>query len=243
MGRQWHARVVGIRRVAALLLVLLVAACQGSTTGTSGGSHFPRPDRPVARIVSPSYSSEAERDAAGEAERVMDRLGIAPGGRVADIGAGDGYYTVRLARRLRPGATLYATDVEATYLDGLRARLAREGVTGVTVLQGRPRDPKLPSGSIDVAILSHMYHEIENPYEFLYRLQPSLAPGARVGVIDMDRPTPDHGTPPGLLRCELAAVGYRQLDFVWLAPADGYLAIFTPPETLSPAGAIRPCRQ
>jgi hypothetical protein len=96
---------------------------------------------------------------------------------------------------------------------------------------------------VDVAILSHMYHEIENPYEFLYRLRPSLAPGARVGVIDMDRPTPDHGTPPGLLRCELAAVGYQQLDFVWLAPADGYLAVFTPPETLPPAGAIRPCRQ
>jgi len=242
MGRQWHARVVGIRRVAALLLVLLVAACQGSTTGASGGSHFSRPDRPVARIVSPSYSSEAERDAAGEAERVMDRLGIAPGGRVADIGAGDGYYTVRLARRLRPGATLYATDVEAAYLDGLRARLAREGVTGVTVLQGRPRDPKLPSGSIDVAILSHMYHEIENPYEFLYRLQPALRPGGRVGIIDVDKPTQDHGTPPALLRCELAAVGYRQLEVVPLTPAAGYLAVFAPPSSLPAIESIKACK-
>jgi hypothetical protein len=88
-----------------------------------------------------------------------------------------------------------------------------------------------------------MYHEIENPFEFLHRLQPSLAPGARVGIIDMDRPTQRHGTPPALLRCELAAVGYRQLDLISLAPADGYLAVFARPEGLPPAGAIRPCRQ
>lgn len=225
----------------AVLLIHLAGAAQAQDR--PGVAGFPAPDRPVAGIVSPEYSDEKTRDGHGEAERVMDRLGIKPPQRVADIGAGLGYYTVRIARRLGSGATIYATDVKAEYLDRLRARLAREGIAGVTRILGLPRDPRLPLHSVDVAILSHMYHEIENPYEFLYRLQPSLAPGARVGVIDMDRPTPDHGTPPGLLRCELAAVGYRQLDFVWLAPADGYLAVFTPPETLPPAGAIRPCRQ
>jgi hypothetical protein len=96
--------------------------------------------------------------------------------------------------------------------------------------------------SVDVVILSHMYHEIENPYEFLYRLQSALAPGARVGIIDTDEPTQRHGTPPALLRCELAAVGYRELNFVLLAPADGYLAIFAPPDTLPKPEAITPCR-
>jgi hypothetical protein len=125
----------------------------------------------------------------------------------------------------------------------LRARLARERITGVQLIVGKPRDPGLPADSVDVAIRSHMYHEIENPYEFLYRLQPSLTPGARVGIIDMDRPTQNHGTPPALLRCELASVGYRQLDVALLSPADGYLAVFARPVTLPPAGAIRPCRQ
>ena len=111
------------------------------------------------------------------------------------------------------------------------------------VILGLPRDPRLPAAFADVAILSHMYHEIENPYEFLYGLQPALAPGARVGMIDMDRPTQRHGTPPALLRCELAALGYRQLDFALLAAADGYLAVFAPPETLPQADAIKPCRQ
>lgn len=59
----------------------------------------------------------------------------------------------------------------------------------------------------------------------------------------MDRPTQRHGTPPALLRCELAAVGYRPVDLVSLAPADGYLAVFARPESLPPPGAIRPCRQ
>jgi ubiquinone/menaquinone biosynthesis C-methylase UbiE len=173
----------------------------------------------------------------------MERLNIGAGTRVADIGAGDGYYTVRLARRLGPAATLYATDVEAKYLDGVRARLVREGIQGVTLILGRPRDSRLAPGSVEVAILAHMYHEIENPYEFLYRLPPALAPGGRVGIVDVDKPTQEHGTPPALLRCELAAVGYREVELRSLAPADGYLAIFTPPDTLPAPASIAPCRQ
>jgi len=224
-----------------LLLAAVVWAAQPQDTpGTPG---FPAPDRPVAGIISPEYSNEQTRDGHGEAERVLSLLGIRPGQRVADIGAGLGYYTVRIARRLGLGATIYATDVKREYLDQLRVRLARERISGVQLILGLPRDPRLPTNSVDVAILSHMYHEIENPYEFLYRLQPSLAPGARVGIIDMDRPTQSHGTPPALLRCELSAVGYRQVDFVVLSPADGYLAVFTRPVNLPPAGAIKPCRQ
>ena len=108
---------------------------------------------------------------------------------------------------------------------------------------GSPGTQCSPPASIDVAILSHMYHEIENPFEFLYRLRPALSPNARIGIIDADRPTQDHGTPPALLRCELAAVGYRQVDFLQLAPAEGYLAIFVPPDDLPPLESIKPCRQ
>ena len=229
--------------VSVLVFVLIHIGWPAEAQDRSGPQSFPVPDRPVAGIVSPEYSDEPTRDAHGEAERVLDRLSIKPPLRVADIGAGLGYYTVRLARRLGPGATIYATDVKAEYLDQLRTRLAREGIAGVTLILGLPRDPRLPPDSVDVAILSHMYHEIENPYEFLYRLQPSLAAGARVGIIDMDRPTKQHGTPSGLLRCELAAVGYRQLDLVSLAPADGYLAVFARPDALPPARAIPACRK
>jgi predicted methyltransferase len=226
--------------VAGVLLVLAIEAVPGRAIAQDA-LRFPTPDRPVARIIAPAYSNEAKRDRLGEAERVMDRLGIKPGLRVADVGAGDGYYTVRLARRLGPAATIYAQDVEPRYLRGLVKRLEREGIRGVTLVQGTPGDPNLPRDSVDVAILSHVYHEIENPYEFFHRLWPTLAKGARVAIIDVNKPTHDHGTPPYLLRCELAALGYREVDYTSLAPADGYLAVFSPPETLPAPGSIRPC--
>ncbi|HMB33695.1 MAG TPA: class I SAM-dependent methyltransferase [Methylomirabilota bacterium] len=235
MTRSRHARLW------VALSLLLASPALGASSGTPGV--FPAPDRPVASITSPTYSDEKTRDAHGEAERVMDRLGVAPGKRVADIGAGLGYYTVRLVRRLGAGATVYATDVNREFLGQLQARLHKERIQGVHVILGEPRDPKLPPHSVDVAILSHMYHEIENPYEFLYRLWPALASGARVGIIDTEVPTQRHGTPPALLRCELAAVGYRELDFASLTPADGYLAIFAPPESLPAPESIRVCSQ
>jgi ubiquinone/menaquinone biosynthesis C-methylase UbiE len=230
--------------IAALTLAAALAwSCATPGDQVASGVRFPKPDRPVAAIVSPEYSNEQTRDRHQEAERVMDRLGIRPGMRVADIGAGLGYYTVRLARRLGPSAAIYAQDVSAEYLGQLRARLERDRVRGVTLVLGTPGDPRLPPASIDVAILSHMYHEVVNPFEFLYRLHSSLAPGARVAIIDLDKRTPDHGTPPALLRCELAAVGYRQVDFTVLAPADGYLAVFAPPAVLPPVESIKPCKQ
>ena len=199
---------------------------------------FPTPDRPVAPIITPAYSDERTRDERGEAARVLDRLDVRSGMRVADIGAGDGYYTVRLARR---GAVVWAEDIKAEYLDRLRTRLARERIAGVTVVHGTSGDPKLPAARIDLAILAHVYHEVENPYELFYRLRPALAPGARVAIVDNDKPTQEHGTPPALLRCEMAALGYRPVDFLPLAPADGYLAVFTPPAVLPPIETIRRC--
>ena len=224
-----------------LILFLLAAGPFWSGETAQKELAFPTPDRPVAPIVSAAYSDEKTRDSNGEAERVMDRIGIRPGFRVADIGAGEGYYTVRLAQRLGSSATIYAEDVKSDYLKRLEVRLEKDGIRGVRLVLGMPNNPKLILNSVDVALLSHVYHEIENPYEFFYRLRPALAADARIAIIDVDRPTQDHGTPPALLRCELEAVGYRQIDFISLAPADGYLAIFVPPPELPPVSLIRPC--
>src|SRR5258708_13973097 len=95
----------------------------GQAPDTVRATDFPAPDRPVARIVSPEYSDEDTRDTHGEAARVLTRLGIVRGQRVADIGAGLGYYTVRAARRLGPGAMPYATNVKSNHLQRLPSRL------------------------------------------------------------------------------------------------------------------------
>ena len=81
-------------------------------------------------------------------------------------------------------------------------------------------------GSFHRVLMVHMYHEIESPYEFLWRLRPSLTPDGQVVVVDADRPTEHHGTPPELLKCEFAAVGYALVAMRRMPSAGGYLAIF-----------------
>ncbi|MBO0716744.1 MAG: SAM-dependent methyltransferase, partial [Rhizobiales bacterium] len=103
---------------------------------------------------------------------------------------------------------------------------------------------RLPVGSLDIAILVHMYHEIAQPYGLLYNLVPALKSGARVGILDAYGPTSEHGTPPSLLRCELAAVGYRQVSFDRLKGSDAFLAIFAPPTIAgrTPPDAMVACK-
>jgi len=234
------------------LLLLIMLSPPGRAAGYQDGlappgvpaAAFPAPHRQVAGIVTDTWRDEESRDRAGEAERVMQLLGIKPGLDVADIGAGSGYYTVRLARRVGPQGHVFAEDIVPDYLDRLARRVAGEGLArSVTLVRGEPHDPRLPAGSLDIALLVHMYHEVTQPYGLLWNLRPALRPGARVAVIDARKETARHGTPPGLLQCELAAVGYRQTAFYNLQE-DTYLAVFILANaTDRPAApeAIRPC--
>ena len=235
-----------------LFLALLTAGCAREAAPPAGvqplgpvgapADAFPAPARPVADIVTDTWSDEASRDDAGEAEQVMRLMGIEPGMTVADIGAGSGYYTVRLSPRVGPSGRVIAQDIVPRYLERLEARVQEGELRNVTLALGEPHDPRLPPASVDRALLVHMYHEVEQPYAFLYNLRAALRPGARVGVVDLDRPTNRHGTPPALLRCEFAAAGYRQVALYPLAVGSGYLAVFEvaddPPA--SPA-SVRAC--
>jgi len=222
------------------IAALLVLVALGTTPSSAQGSRylappgepaeaFPSPRRPVADIVSPSRATERERDAVDETGQIARLLGLEPGMTVGDIGAGSGYHTVRLARLLGPSGNVIAQDVTKSYLAQLARRVKRLKLTNVTIALGQPHDPRLPRASLDAAILVHMYHEVAQPYAFLHNLAPALRPGARVGIVDLDRPTSQHGTPLALLTCELAAVGYRQIAVHQLSGGIGYLVISAPP--------------
>jgi SAM-dependent methyltransferase len=206
---------------------------------------FPKPKRPVADIVSPIWHGESERDAAGEPRQLLRLLGIKPGMTVADIGAGSGYYVVRLAPIVGPSGRIIAQDVVPKYLRSLRNRVRNLGLQNVTISLGEPHDPRLPAHSLDAAIMVHMYHEIAQPYGLLYNLAPALKPGAGVGIVDAIGPTSEHGTLPRLLRCELAVVGYREIAFHPLTGSNAYLAIFAPPsdESRTRPDAMIACTQ
>ncbi|EIZ86317.1 type 11 methyltransferase [Methylobacterium sp. GXF4] len=229
-------------------ILLLTALLAGPALGAgplappgAPASAFPKPDRPVAEIVAPQWSSEAERDKAGEFDAVARGMGIGPGETVADIGAGSGYYVTRLSPRVGPGGKVLAEDVTPAYLASLERRV--KGLDNVTVVRGEAHDPRLPPASVDAAILVHMYHEIAQPFGLLHNLAPAMRPGGRVGIVDADDIPSRHGTPPALLRCELAAAGYRETGFHPLK-GGAYLAVFAAPapEDRPRPEAIRPCR-
>jgi predicted methyltransferase len=196
-------------------------------------SAFPSPKRPVAPIVSPSRTGEERREALNENGQIVNILQLKPGMTVGDIGAGSGYHTVRLSRLVGPTGSVIAEDVMPHYLIQLAKRMEQLKLTNVRLALGEPHDPRLPASSLDAAILVHMYHEIAHPYAFLYNLAPALKPGARIGIVDQERSTSEHGTPIELLRCELAAVGYRAIATYQLAGDGGYLAVFSPPDVAS----------
>lgn len=202
---------------------------------------FPRADRPIAPIVSTRWSTEEARDRVNEAEDIMDRAGIRPGMTVADIGAGEGYYTVRLAKRVGPQGRVLAEDIMPEVIDALGSRITREDWKNVSVRLGTAADPKLPAGSFDRILMVHMYHEISEPYAFLWNLSPALKADGEVIVVDADRPTDQHGTPPRLLACEFAAMGFRLEQLIPKPTAGGYLARFKRATARPNPAYIRPC--
>jgi len=160
---------------------------------------------------------------------------------VADIGAGEGYYTVRLAERVGAHGRVLAQDIAPDAIERLGRRVERERLNNVSIKLGAADDPRLPPESFDRVFMVHMYHEVAEPYAFLWRLWPSLEEGGKVIVVDIDRPTDRHGIPPALLACEFERVGYR-LDRVEQAPElAGYFAQFSRGATRPDPEDIVPC--
>jgi ubiquinone/menaquinone biosynthesis C-methylase UbiE len=224
-------------RAALLGSVLFLTACQQPAPKSS----FPAAGRDVAPIVGDSFSTEDARDRVGEAEAVIAFAGITPGMSVADIGAGEGYYTVRLSRVVGARGRVLAEDIVPATRDRLALRVQREGLDNVAVRLGLPQDPRLPAASFDRIFLVHVYHEVERPYEFLWNLRQGLKTGGQIVVVDADRPVKRHGTPPMLLDCEFASVGLERVRKAPLSGTDAYMALFKAARPLPAPAAIKPC--
>ena len=233
-------RVLPVRAatVPVLLLLAVLASCRAEPQGPT----FPEADRPVAPIVSDSFSTEDARDRLGEAEEVMAFAGIKPGMSVADIGAGEGYYTVRLSPMVGPRGRVLAQDIVPTTRDHLAQRVDREGLDNVSVRLGLPDNPRIPAASFDRIFLVHMYHEVTAPYAFLWHLRAGLRSDGEIIVVDADRDVRHHGMPRPQLACEFAALGLRPVRVVTLTGSDNYAAAFRIAGRRPSPAAIVPCK-
>ena len=204
--------------LAFLLLPELVARAQG-THPVSG-----RRIAPVMSHFGADWLDRAERDAEEHPRRAIQALQVKPGHVVADVGAGTGYYTVLLAKRVTPGGRVYATDIQPEMLDLLRGRLARERLANVELVLGGEDDPRLPSRCCDLILMVDVYHELAQPQAMMRRLREALKPGGRLALIEFRKESPwvpireEHKMSVAEARAELAADGYRLDEVIDVLP-------------------------
>ena len=192
-------------------ILALLSFTPSAQSQQQGGSH-------VVRLFPPSdlgLLDAPDRDLWQRPDQIMDALGVADGSVVADIGAGSGWFTIRLARRVGPQGLVYAEDVQTEMINAISRRVSREGLNNVKPKLGSKNDPGLPPQSLDAALMVDAYHEIENRVAVLSSLARSLKPQGRIGVVDFKLdgtgpgPAPDERVSPDIVVKDARQAGLR----------------------------------
>ncbi len=170
-----------------------------------------------------------ERESQQRVAEVFERLGIAPGQRVADVGAGSGFFTVRLARAVGSGGEVFAVDIDEAEVARLRQRVTEAHLGNVSVIASKVDDPRLPPAGLDAVLIVNAYHEMTEHRRMLVALRTALKPGGRVLLLEPFSPkrraesrarqTADH-----LLAPELAVVDLRSAGFEILSREDAFIS-------------------
>jgi ubiquinone/menaquinone biosynthesis C-methylase UbiE len=161
-----------------------------------------------------AWLDRPDREATEQPEHVLDVIGLHDGEVVADIGAGTGYFSVRIARRVSPHGKVLATDLQPEMLNLLRAHAAEAGVDGITTISTTPEDAKLPAGGVDVALMVDVYHELPEPRRTLEQVHAALAPQGRLVLVEYrgEDPSvpikPEHKMTLAQIRREIEASGF-----------------------------------
>ena len=172
-----------------------------------------------------------DRDAWQQPWRVMDALGIADGSAVADVGAGGGWFTVRLARRVGPNGLVYAEDVQRQMIDSIQRRVQREGFRNVRIVLGQDDDPRLPAAALDAVLIVDAYHEVQDRIGLLRAILAALKPTGRLGIVDFKSdgggpgPPLDERIDPVVVIRDAEAAGLRLLSHETFLPYQ-YLLVF-----------------
>jgi SAM-dependent methyltransferase len=173
---------------------------------------------------------DPERDAWQKPHQVIQALALKPSTVVADLGAGTGYFSVRLARML-PKGKVYAVDLEPDMVKYLGERAKREGLKNVTPVAAAPDDARLP-GKVDLVLLVDVYHHIEDRASYFDRLRASLRPGGRVAIVDFRLDAPEgppraSRVPPETVKAEMKSAGYSLSGEHGFLPRQ-YFLVFRP---------------
>ena len=166
-------------RLGAMLMVLPAIGCR-----TKAVAELPADATPAAQ------SEWEKRDSWQRPAEVMNALGVRPGSAVADVGAGDGYFSFHLASRVGAQGKVYAEDISESQVEKIRERAKKEGLSQIQTVLGTEDDPKLPAGTLDAILIVLTYHEMQNYDAMLSAMTRALKPGGILAVID-DEAEPD----------------------------------------------------
>lgn len=192
----------------AVAIVVFVAAARQERHPVSG-----RVIAPTMSVLWAPWLDRPERESEEQPTRAVDALRLKSGMVVADVGAGSGYYTVRLARAVGRAGQVYATDLQPGMLDLIRAKLTREKLGNVTLVQSTAEDPRLPDATFDMILMVDVYHELSGPQAFVARLKRALKADGRLVLIEFRGEDPNvpiqpvHKMTVSQIRQELAADG------------------------------------
>lgn len=171
------------------LLCVYIAATLG-TSAPQPPTH-PLTGRRIAGIAtSTSWLDRAEREGDEQPDRALDLIGLEPGSTVADVGAGSGYMTLRIAKRVGPGGTVFATDLQTEMLQAIQSKVKAAGLSNVRLVQGTEGDARLPEGAIDLALMVDVYHELWHPQLMLQSIRRSLKPDGRLVLVEYRKEDP-----------------------------------------------------
>ncbi len=165
-----------------------------ATSFLSGQGEHPVTGRQIAGVMGvqgADWLNRPEREKEENPEGALDALGIRPGMVVADVGAGTGYMSLRLAKRVGPSGKVYANDLQAEMLRRLRENAAKAGLTNIETVQGEEADPNLPPGRMDLVLLVDVYHEFSKPREMIDKIRGSMKPEGRLVLLEYRKEDPN----------------------------------------------------
>lgn len=169
---------------------------------------------PVMGLSGADWLDREEREREEQPEKAIAELHLKPGMMIADVGAGTGFYSVRLAKCVMPGGIVYANDIQPGMLERLQANAAAQHVTNIVTILGTDSDPKLPIGKLDLVILVDVYHEFSRPQRMLEGIRESLKPDGRLVLLEFRKedPTvpirPEHKMSVDVVKAEVTPEGY-----------------------------------
>jgi ubiquinone/menaquinone biosynthesis C-methylase UbiE len=213
---------------------VMVVACWLTVSVAAAADRTQQPPRPQehGRLFPPTdlgLLEAPDRDLWQPPDQIMDVLGIAEASVVADVGAGSGWFTVRLARRVGPNGVVYAQDVQQEMLQAIKRRVEREGLTNVRPVLGQGSNPRLPRNTLDAILIVGVYNEIGDKVEMLRNLAAALKPQGRIGVIDFKLSGGGPGPPmaervdPRIVVRDAASAGLRLLSQETFLPYQYFL--------------------